>query len=231
MSEVTNILNSQNNYNTSPDGTGKSELGKDDFLKLMMAQMKYQDPMNPLDSNEYSAQLAQFSQLEQLANLNENVTRSVDANYLLTQSVNNTMTATLIGKEVKLDSQFATYSGQDSVTIGYDLPSDASSVQVNVYDQFGSLVRTIDSDKLSQGNVKLSWDFTDNDGNKLAHGAYRFEIKATATNGNPMTVYSHIMGTIEGVKFGENGATLMVDGVEYALAQIQEIFSSQQGGK
>jgi flagellar basal-body rod modification protein FlgD len=231
MSEITNILNSQQNYNKSNDGTGKSELGKDDFLKLMMAQMKYQDPMNPLDSNEYAAQLAQFSQLEQLSNLNENVTRSIDANYLLTQSVNNTMTATLIGKDVKLDSQFATYNGQKNITFGYDLPTEASSVKINIYDQFGSLVRTIDSDKLSEGYSKLSWDFTDNDGNNVAHGAYRFEIEATATNGNPMTVASNIFGTIDGVRYGENGTTLLIDNVEYSLAQIQEIFSSQQGGR
>jgi len=231
MSDIASILNTQNSFNTPNEGAGKSELGKDDFLKLMMAQMKYQDPMNPLDSNEYAAQLAQFSQLEQLANLNENVTRSIDANYLLTQSVNNTMTATLIGKDVKLDSEFAVYNGQSNVNIGYDLPADASSVKVNVYDQYGKLIKTIDSDKLSQGDAKLSWDFTDNDGNNVAHGAYRFEIEATATNGNPMTVYSHIFGTIEGVKFGENGTTLMVDGVEYSLAQIQEIFGSQLGGR
>ena len=79
----------------------KSDLDKDAFLKLMIAQLQNQDPLEPLDGTDYSAQLAQFSSLEQMQNINDTLNMSLDANYLLTQSITNTMTAGLIGKGSK----------------------------------------------------------------------------------------------------------------------------------
>ena len=93
----------QNNIYGTNTTQGKSELGKDDFLKLMIEQMKNQDPLSPMEGTEFTAQLAQFSSLEQLSNMSDSLEQSINANYQLTQAVNNTMTAALIGKEVKLE--------------------------------------------------------------------------------------------------------------------------------
>ena len=103
MSDITNIINSGQSYANSQQAKGSTELGKDDFLNLMITQMKYQDPLNPMDSNEYAAQLAQFSSLEQLTNLNNSVNESIDINYLLTQSINNTILSSSI-KEGNMES-------------------------------------------------------------------------------------------------------------------------------
>ncbi|PKL89259.1 MAG: flagellar hook capping protein [Ignavibacteriae bacterium HGW-Ignavibacteriae-2] len=216
-------------YTTTEAGSN-SELGKDDFLKLMITQMKYQDPMNPMDSNEYSAQLAQFSQLEQLTNLNDYMKQSIDANYLLTQSVNNTMTATLIGKEVRLGTDTIKYNGQEQVNFGYDLPVNAASVTVNIYDQYGNIVKTIQSDKKSLGQAKLSWDFTDNNGNKIQNGDYTFKVDAKSMDGQELTISNYVFGKLEGVRFGENGTNLIVNSVEYYLSDIEGIYDSNEGG-
>ncbi len=230
MSDISSILGSQfTGSANSTEGTGKSELGKDDFLKLMITQLKYQDPLNPMESNEYASQLAQFSSLEQLSNLNENVTNSIDANYYLTQSINNTMSATLIGKDVKLTTNAITYNGQDSVDLGYTLPADASELTIKIYDEYGNLVNTVTPDKKTEGDSKLSWDFTDNNGSKVGIGNYTFEVAATSTNGTDMTVDNYLVGTIGGIKFTEEGTMLMIGNVAYSVAQITEIFNPDEG--
>ena len=109
--------------------TGKSSLGKDDFMKLMISQLQNQDPLNPMDGTAFSAQLAQFSSLEQLTNLNTYMKQSLDANATLTQSINNTLITGLIGKGVKLSGGDLKVNGQDSITLGYNLPTEAKTAQ------------------------------------------------------------------------------------------------------
>jgi flagellar basal-body rod modification protein FlgD len=86
---------------TQSSTSSNSAMGQMDFLQLLMVQLSYQDPMNPIDSQAFSAQLAQFSQLEQLTEMNENLGYAQQTNLLLAQSVNNTMAASMIGKDVK----------------------------------------------------------------------------------------------------------------------------------
>jgi flagellar basal-body rod modification protein FlgD len=198
-------------------------LGKDDFLKLMISQLKYQDPMSPMDGTQFASQLAQFSSLEQLSNLNTNVENSINANYVLTQSINNTMSATLIGKDVKLNGSNVQYANQENIQLGYNLPSDAVSAQLNVYDSNGNIVKTINNVPTSSGDHKLSWDFTDNNGNKVPVGTYTFDIKAKNVSNTDMTATYFKYGTIDGIKFSDSGSQLMIDGAAYSLSDILEI--------
>ena len=216
----------------TPEAKGKSSLGKDDFMKLMIAQLKYQDPMNPMESTEFSAQLAQFSSLEQLSNLNENVTQRIEANYYLTQSINNTMTATLIGKEVKVAGNEFSNKGQGEVTLGFNLSAAPSKVTIKIYNEAGQVVKTIDDMNFKAGDNKLSWDFTDNDGNELPEGKYRFEVEAAGYGEEKLTVNAFMLGIINSVKYTENGAVLSVNGDDYQLSDILEIInpSGDNGG-
>ena len=201
-----------------------SVMGKDDFLKLMITQLKYQDPLSPLENEEFAAQLAQFSSLEQLSNLNENVLQSLDANYILTQSINNTMSAGLISKEVKLGGNVIKYGGGESIDLGYQFPSQASTASIKIYNEAGQVVRTIEDIDLDKGDHKVSWDFTDNDGNKLTHGTYTFEVEATnSIGGEDMTAGLYTFGNIEGVRFTETGTRILINGSEYLLSDILEI--------
>jgi len=202
---------------------GNSSLGKDDFLKLMMAQMKYQDPMNPMDNTAFTAQLAQFSSLEQLSNINTSLTQSINANLMLATSVNNTMSATLIGKEAKLSTTTIQKNGQDSATLGYTLPGEAVSATVSIYNESGTLVKTIENASTAKGDNKLSWDFSDNQGNALPDGNYTFKVQATGSNGVDMSVTNFIYGQISGVKFTDAGTKLIVNNSEYLLSDILEI--------
>ena len=206
-------------------GPDKSILGKDDFMKLMIQQLKHQDPLNPMESQEFASQLAQFSSLEQLSNLNSAVRESIDANYLLSQSINNTMTATLIGKDVKYDGNKVTNTGENSASFGYTLPSNVDQVTVNIYDANGKVVRVMENQNNTQGDHKLSWDFTDNNGEKLPEGDYTIEVKIKDEGSESMNVNVFQYGSITGVRFTDQGTKILINGKEFLLSDIVEILN------
>lgn len=223
IGEVTNSVNTWD----STAAKGKSTLGKDDFMKLMLSQLKYQDPLNPMEGTEFSAQLAQFSSLEQLTNMNDQLENSINANFQLAQSVNNTMAATLIGKEVRLGGDNLTYNGQEDVKIGYNLPSDSKSVKISIYDGYGNIVKTIETSGENSGDHSLSWDFTNNDGKKVLEGDYTYKIEAKSLGGEDLSVNAYKFGTIDAVKFTEQGTKVVINKVEYQLSDISEIVSEE----
>lgn len=222
---VNQVSSTSNSNNVS---TNKSVLGKDDFLKLMIAQLKNQDPLNPMDGTEYASQLAQFSSLEQITNLNEYLKKSVDANYMLTQSINNTMLATLIGKEVKISGNELKVDGQESINLGYDLPDGIKSVKINIYNEYGTLIKTIEGSN-KKGSNKLLWDLTDNNGEKVINGNYTFEVMAYDFNDKKVDTTSYKIGLIDGIKYTESGTMLIINGVEYSAGDILEIVNKQGG--
>jgi flagellar basal-body rod modification protein FlgD len=192
--------------------------------------MRNQDPLNPMESAEFAAQLAQFTSVEQLMNLNDSMKTSLDANYLLSQSINNTLAATLIGKEAKLDTAEFNYNGQDNQTLGYNLSKNAKNVTIKIYNESGALVRTIENVSGNAGDNKLSWDFTDNNGEKVSYGKYRFEVSANDFDGKSISTSTFLFGRIDGVRFTELGTKLVVNGMEFNLSDIKEILNSINGG-
>lgn len=223
---VNNITNTAASANVKQN---KGTLGKDDFLKLMIQQLKNQDPLNPLDGTEYASQLAQFSSLEQLTNLNSSITKSMDVNYLLTQSINNTMVATLIGKEVKIDGNNLNVVGQEKIDVGYNLPAQAKSVVVKIMDSNGNVVRLLDG-SVESGRSKVSWDLCDNNGEKVKNGNYTFEVEAYSMSGEKLTLSTYKIGLIDGVRFTDKGSMLLVGGAEYSISDILEILNSLNNG-
>lgn len=221
-------INSSSIYSAKTQG--KSSLGRDDFLKLMIEQLKNQDPLDPTDSSEFSAQLAQFSSLEQLTNLNDYMKQSIDANAVLTQSINNTLITGLIGKDVKLNGGDLQLRGQENIVLGYNLPLDAKTVKLKIYNESGTLVRTMDSIPTSLGSSKLSWDLTDNNGNKLPNGNYKFEVEALNNSGEKLSTKLFKIGMLEGVRFTDQGTVLIVGGAEYSLADISEVLNPLSKG-
>lgn len=226
-SAVSDILSSYSSYGTNT--TDKTSMGKEDFLKLMLAQLQNQDPLNPMEGTEFASQLAEFTSLEQLINLNDAMDTSINADYFLSQSINNTLAATLIGKEVKLDGSSFKNDGDENVTLGYNLSNKANSVTVKIYNEAGVLVKTIENAPKNSGDNKLIWDFTDNEGNSVPEGNYTFKVEAADAESNPISNSTFVLGKIEGVKYTSEGTMLVVNGAEYYISDILEIYNSNEG--
>lgn len=199
-------------------------LGKDDFLKMLVAQLHYQDPMNPMESTDFSAQLAQFSSVEQLENISNNLESFIDSNYLLTTSINNTLAANIIGKNVKANGNAVYFNGIDNVQIPFHLAGDAKNVKMEIYDENGNLVRTIEASDLHEGENSLEWDGKDENGIRVNQGKYTVKISALDAEGATVNAQTYMTGEITGIKYTDSGAVLLIGNLEVNFGDVIEIY-------
>ena len=212
-------------YATTASGT----LGKDDFLKLLVKQLQNQDPMNPLDSSQFATQLAQFSSVEQLANINTNLEASVATNQLMAQSIGNSLASSMIGRDVKASGNTLQWNGTDEVRFGYTLGTAGEKATVRIYDADGEVMRVIDGTALA-GDTSLTWDGLNDSGSEVKEGAYTFKVEVTDAQDKDMASASFILGSITGVRFTSTGTVFLVDGAEIPVANILEILNGAGHG-
>ncbi|MEC7984116.1 MAG: flagellar hook capping FlgD N-terminal domain-containing protein [Myxococcota bacterium] len=201
----------------------KTNLGKDAFLKLLVAQMQNQDPLNPQSNEEFIAQLSQFTQVEQLLNLNDNF----DSLYMAMNSVNNTSMTQLLGKDVVAVGDQFSYSGEGSVELHYDASSVASNSKVIVYDEDGSIVYSGAGGSLQQGQNHIVWDGKDVNGKDAPPGVYRFSIEGQGQDGESVNVIELMVGTIDGMSFVEGVPKPSIDEIEFDLSMILKVESNE----
>lgn len=202
--------------------TAKSTMGKDDFLSLLVTQMRHQDPMNPMQSADFAAQLAQFSSLEQLTNINSNLEESLTANSLLSGSINNALSATFIGKEVRATGNTFGYTGSEAVKLGYSLGATAETTVIKIMDSAGNVIRTINGGT-SQGQNAITWDGKNDRGESVGMGNYTFKVESKDSAGGVLEASTSIYGKVAGVRFKSSGTVFVIGGVEISLANVVEI--------
>jgi flagellar basal-body rod modification protein FlgD len=201
----------------------KNVLGKDDFLNLLVTQMQNQDPLDPMQGTDFAAQLAQFSSLEQLTNINDNLQQSLQANALLSSSINNALSATFIGKDVRAMTDTFNYSANGTnVQLGYSLTYAADSAVVTISDSAGNVVRTLNGGTNS-GQNDFTWDGKNEKGESVGAGTYTMKVEAKDTTGAPLDVQTYVVGKVSGVRFKQNGAVFVIDGVEISISDVMEI--------
>jgi len=205
--------------NSSP---GSTSLGQQEFLQLLVTQLQNQDPLSPLDSAEYAAQLAQFSSVEQLVNINDGMNAMVQSQQLMSNGLNNTMAASLAGKTVSALSDRVHVEPGEPTGINFRLNGVASDVEVKILDANGNVVRTEELSGFSKGDHSWSWDGKTDGGSTAPEGVYQVQIKAS--NGdNPVDVLTFIEGTVDRIRYTGNGVELLVDGVNIPLGDVEEI--------
>jgi flagellar basal-body rod modification protein FlgD len=208
--------------------TGTTAMGENEFLKLLTYQLKAQNPLTPYDSQEFASQLAQFSQLEQLTSIRSLLEEQVNSNSQFAQSISNSAIPGMLGKYARVSTNTVTYNGSDKDTLGFVVPYNEQSGVVRIYDQNGSLVRTMDlsSNNLSKGNQTIDWDGTNNSGDALPSGNYSFNVQLTDANGATTNAELFTYGKISSVKFKSDGTYIVVNNNEIPFNQILEITSN-----
>lgn len=217
----TSSLISQLSTATSSSSTSTNDLDKQAFLNLLVAQLKYQDPLEPMENTEFVAQLAQFSNLEQLYDVNTNL----QTNSLLVQSMSNATIPSLIGKEITgLSNTFSLDESGDS-SFAYQIESSAE-VTVAIYSSDGDLVRTLDMGDAEAGRHWVQWDGKNSSGSTMEAGEYYFEVTATDADGQTLDVETLIKGTVTGVRFEEGNPVILIGNLEIGTGDVVEVSGS-----
>jgi flagellar basal-body rod modification protein FlgD len=205
-------------------------MGKDSFLKLLLTQLKNQDPLSPMQSYEFTGQLAQFTQIESLDSIKDLLTQQTESNSSLISTIGSTLSVGLIGKEVSLNTTSLAFDGKTPIKFSFDVPDEASTLGISVYDSSGNLVRDIDMSSFTHGTNSTTWDGKDNDGNTVESGDYVVSVAYKNQAGETYNVETYVTGKITGLKYKNGETYLVVDGNEINFKNLKEILGGTDAG-
>ena len=214
-------------------------LGKQEFLKLLITQLKNQDPLNPQEGSAFIAELAQFSSVEQLTNINTtlgNYGGQIDALKALIAELGAGIgtgqpgaqlgtASNLIGRVVEFRGDHAAWDGSEAVTFGYDLDNAATDARVLVRDSNGNLVRQVNLGDLEAKQHSFTWDGVNDAGEPVAPGTYTFEVVATGANGDTFHVPTYMRGYVDRINFGQEGMQLRIGGRIISMDDVRSLFA------
>lgn len=211
-------------YGTQPAATpsGPQNLGtKEVFLKMLVAQMENQDPLNPADSSQMSSQLAQFNMVEQQIDTNRYL-QQMAANQSSSSSNLDMASAGYLGHTVMVNQSTLDYSGTTQ-NFSATLDNNAENVFVTISDATGAPVRTMSLSSMPAGDMQLNWDGRDDAGIKVDLGAYSVNIQAVDAAGQAVNVIPQRSGIVDAVRMTASGIQLIVDGIPTSLDNVTEV--------
>jgi len=216
-------VTSIDNTKTTVKAAADEAMGKDDFLKLLIAQLAAQDPLDPMGAQDFSAQLAQFSGLEQMTNVNANL----EIIQKLETALQNTSSVNLIGKTVESHGNAFNHVANTSDVLAYSLDRNAESIRIDIYDSSGKQVDLVKLGNQGQGKNTVSWNGNDPQGNPVPVGTYSFTVSAEDTSGIPIQVDTFSSGLVTDVVFGEDEIYAVVNGKELPISTIKRVSMNQ----
>ncbi len=191
------------------------------FLTLLTTQLKNQDPLNPMDTNQFTQQLVEFSEVEQQIKTNSQLSTMIS-----NQTASETIAALpMVGQEIQYNgNQAALENGQ--ATFSYTLPSSAASTSLIVQDASGNTVYST-TGQTAAGTYAFNWNGQNNAGQQQPDGGiYTLSVQAQDSNNQPVTATTTAVGTVTGVNVNNNVATFNVSGVEVPMNQLVNIIGS-----
>lgn len=198
-----------------------SALGKDDFLKLLTTQLRNQDPLNPMDNTAFVAQMAQFSSLEQMQNMNGALQQLVTQ----TGGAGPASAASLLGRTITANGGGLQLEAGSSTTLAYVLPAGVTSVGVQIQDATGTTVRTLPLGQQGQGPHQVSFDGLDDQGRALQSGSYTFKVLAANGTGQIVPGAYTGIGRVTGINVENGQLVLQVGAQRIPLASVVSVLA------
>ena len=217
-SSATSGSGSTGSSSSGSSATGNGKLGQTEFLSLLVAQLQNQDPLNPMDSANFSAQLAQFSSLEQLTQINGKLDSLGQKDPTTTPTFD---PVGLIGRTISANGSSVNVAKGDASALEYTL-SDAGTVTVEVRNSSGKVIGSAEVGQVAAGTHSLDLDevskFAD-----LADGDYSVSVKVQTGDKPATTVKTQITGAVSGVDLTTNPPTIRVGELEIPLGDVREV--------
>jgi flagellar basal-body rod modification protein FlgD len=188
------------------------------FLQLLTTQLQYQDPMSPMDTNQFTQQLVEFAGVQQSIDTNQNLESLVS----LTTASSNANAASYIGREVTAGGEMATLAAGGSADWHYTLPSNAQTSTISVLDSQGNVVYSTGGET-AQGGHDFSWNGLTTNGDAAPAGNYKIAITATDPSGNALAVNPVVQGVVTSVDIVNGQPTLNVGGMSLSLSSIVSV--------
>ncbi len=216
----------------APGGTGEVKSSShslagnfDSFLRLLTTQLQNQDPLAPMDANEFTSQLVEFASVEQAIQTN---TKLGELGKLVATS-GTTSAMAMLGQEVTAASDLVGLPASGDAQIRYRLPEDAARVTVTILDGQGRALRSLSGSGAAGENL-APWDGLDSAGTRMAAGSYRLRVEALRADGTALTPDPYVTGTVEGIEPGTDGITLVVAGAEVPMSAVRSVRTPQPAG-
>ncbi|MCC6544150.1 MAG: flagellar hook capping protein [Nitrospirae bacterium] len=202
------------------DNEVKKTLGQEDFIRLLVTQLQYQDPLKPMEHTEFVTQLSQFSSLDHLSGINNGIKTLTETQ----KNMNNAQAVNLIGKNVKATGNTININDKSGATgIGYQLNKDATDVVIRIFDKDGKPVSKIEAGPQSAGFHTGLWDGRDFSGNIMPSGEYNFSLSAKDVKGDQINILPNVIGIVDGILFEGNVPFLTINGLKVPVSDIEEI--------
>ncbi len=206
--------NSSSSSTTGTDATGIAN-NFQTFLTLLTTQLQNQNPLDPLDTNQFTQQLVQFAQVEQQLKANDQLTSLV----ALQKTAQSTQALSFVGQTIGVDGSTAAFNG--SATWNFNAPSNATAT-ITITNSAGQTAYS-GSYAVSSGNASFVWDGKGNDGTQWPAGNYKMTVTAKDASGNDVAVSTEVQGVVDSVDLTASPALLSMGGNNYTVDQIKRV--------
>lgn len=207
-------------YEPKNKASGSNELGKNEFMKLMIAQMENQNPLEPQDNGAFISQLAEFSSLEEMQKISGSV-NNFSTQFRSSQAL---QASAMVGRTVLVPATTSPLNNNGMVSGVADLEATTSSLKISIYNGSGELVNQFDLGPQAAGTVPFVWNGTNMDGEQMPFDKYTIKAQASRQSGTEQ-VSTLISANVNSVSIAQSGGiSLNLSGMgAIPLEQVREI--------